>query len=399
MAGDLATAHAGEARLRATLAAAASAPVAPAWETIRARVLDEGAEGLAPTRSASRPRRTPALVAAAAAVLVLALIGALVVATRPESEGRFTQVGGAAAAPPGWFVPQDLPAGWTITSVSAVRPDETRCPGPGEEPARGIRWLRPDSSPNAAITVTIGRCVPPDLVSGPGGEVIRFPDRAAPVDVDLGSVTGSFAESLVGSDHLISWQIDGVPWTLEGSGLQIEELVAAARAIATAGSVDVAPTGFTFDETWTEPPRPRTQVEVELTTADGNQLAYVLVPGGAGAYRPRADVGTSTPPEHAPDLVLRAATYATAPWSLRYGIVAPGVDVDLWARLAPGDPAAIRRAGIGEISDDARLLVNLLAPASTAEWRELLAQVDHTPVLDEADEFSALAELDVPPPG
>lgn len=394
MAGDLDTAHPGEARLRAALAAAASGPVPPAWETIRARVLD--GEEIVPLPQARSARRSsgPAALAAAVLLVVLAVAGALVVSQQGDDE-QLTQVGGTVAdQPAGWFVPADLPAGWSVTSVTARRPDEPRCPGPEGEPARGIRWTRP-SSPNAAVVVTAGRCDTVEAVRGPGPEVLSLVERAAPVDVDLGPVTGVLAESLVGSDHRITWELDGEIWIYEAMGLSLDEAVAVARGIATAGSFDAAPEGFTEDDRWTEPPRPRTVVEVAVTSDEGVELAYVLSPTGAGEFRSRADNLPAGPPGPEPE--VRAITYATTPWTLRHGIVAPGVDVDVWARVGPGDPLAVRQAGAGQVAGPARTLAEALVPASSRTWGDLLAGVDHSAVLEEAETFDAVEALDVPP--
>jgi hypothetical protein len=389
----------GEERLRAALVAAASGPVDPAWDAIRSQVLgEEHTIRLVPTRR-SRPVRRPAVLAAAAAVVVvIALAGAVALTNRSGTGDHLTQVGGDIGDPtPGWFVPRDLPAGWTVTSVQAVRPDEPRCPGPEEEPARGIRWVRPDSSPNAVIVVTTGRCDTDEGYRGPGDEPIVLPDRAPPVDVELGPVTGSFAESLVGSDHRITWERDGVTWTFEATGMQIEEVVSLAREVATAATFDAAPTRFQEEERWTEAPAPRTTVEVRMTSPEGVELAYVIGPSGGGTFRGRVDGGRDRPEgmpgDHRWDL-----SFVTAPWTLRFALVAPGVDVDVWIRRADDDPAVVRRQGAETLDAPVRLLAESLAPATTEEWEDLLAGVDHTPVLDDADTFADLADLDVPPP-
>ncbi|HMJ79022.1 MAG TPA: hypothetical protein VK507_23760 [Iamia sp.] len=391
MAGDLATAHAGEPRLRAALAAAASAPVDPAWAMIRSRVLDEGPHAAPPLTgtATTSPARRVAVLAAAAALLVI--VAGVVVASRPDDAPA--QRAGTTAGPSGWFVPVDLPDGWSVTSVLASRPDAERCPGPEEEPVRGVRWVRPDDG--ASVVLTTDYCGMADTDRGPGADDLTRPERAEDEELDLGPLPGWLSRSLVGEEHRLAWQIGRVPWMLESSGVSAEDLVALAREVAgagtaTKGTVDVVPSGFTVADRWTEPPQQHTSVEVEVTTADGLVLTYVMAPPGAGYFRAQPDARPYRVAREG--MAVQSLAFESEPWMAHYGVAGPEVDLTLWS-YAP-DPTR-DRAGI---ANAATLLVEALVPASVEQWRDLLADAeDHTPVLDEAVTVAELGRADVPP--
>ncbi|HEX7134979.1 MAG TPA: hypothetical protein VF228_20560 [Iamia sp.] len=390
MPADLDTAHPGEARLRAALAAAASAPVDPAWDTIRSRVLGEEHT----IRGVPTPRRWSRGLAVAAAVLVVALTGAVVAATRSASRDQFNEVGGAIVDATGWYVPVDLPEGWSVTSVTALRSEVPVCFGGEETPVRGIRWVRSESA--AAVVLYMWPCEADATDMGPGGAVVAVPEREFDTtNVDLGDAgVGSIRQGTAGSDHQLSWTVDNVAWGLESTGLTGDELIAFAREVAADSSpLDVVPAGFRVADRWALPPSPRTLVEVTLTTDTGIELVYTLGPPGSGYYRRRPDAVPAGVDSGPPD--LQVLTFTTAPWTARYGSAAPEVDLTVWARTEPGASAPDGKilTDIPEaVADAAEVLVRSLEPATREQWRRFLADAGtHTAVLDQA---AVRADLD-----
>jgi len=399
MAGDLALAHAGEARLRAALAAAASAPVAPAWDTIRSRVLDDDESLGAPLHRTATPipSRRAALLAAAAVLLVI--VAGVVVASRPDDAP--TQRAGT-VGPSGWFVPVDLPEGWSVTAVTAVRSDGPRCPEPGEEPVRGVRWVRPADGATVVVVAGSSGCGATDTDLGPEGADVHRPETTDEDPVDLGSDAGQgwLSRALEGDEARLVWQVGRAYWVFESDGVAPEDLVALGREVVVAGSFDVAPAGFTVADRWSEPAQPHTVVEVEVTSADGTRLAYLVAPPGTGLFRGRPDARPLRLPGQ--DLELQALGFPTSPWTALYGLAAPEVDITLFARTTTVDGyvegSSLATPVRPEILAAAEDLATALAPATTEQWRDLLAAADeHTPVLDEAASFAALEALDVSP--
>ncbi len=407
MPGDLRTAHPGEARLRAALDAAASGAVTPAWEDIRARVLaaQPHDRALVPVDEVSPPRvtATPSggrgrAAVAAAAVLVVAM-AALGLATRTGGDGEVAEVGASPDAT-GFYVPVGLPHGWRVTSVVARRADRPRCPGPGEEPARGTRWTRGI----AAITFVVGTadlCGAPESTISPGGTDAHLGAPGDGTAVDLGGVDGRLFEAPGRSDLWVAWDVDGTERVLRGTEITGDELVEVARTLVAAGEPATPPEGFIETDRWTQPASPDTTVTVELTAPGGSVLAYDVSQAGSGLFR---DLPTAGPlgddvvggRDRVGPEVLQLGN-PIGPWHALYGIEGEDVDVVVWG-LFSYRPDGDRLPTEETVGNTAFLLAQSLRPATVEQWRDLVSEAERsTPVLSDVTSFADLLGRAVPP--
>jgi hypothetical protein len=84
-------------------------------------------------------------------------------------------------------------------------------------------------------------------------------------------------------------------------------------------------------------------------------------------------------------------------WAMQAAGFGPGADMAVMLLYTDGTPAAGSPAE--DIADQEVLeLIAHLRPATTTEWRTFLDDLTHTAVLDGAETFADLAELDVPAP-
>lgn len=202
-----------ETRLRASLAArAASARIDADEEDLRRRI--EGRADLSLAASGHRLRWPNPLLRAAAALVVLAAIATVaVVATRPDRPDPVVRTDPGSAT--GWYIPTDLPAGWTVEQISVSGGGdliERRCP------CTNRTWGSSDGSRVVSSSTDY------QAVDGPA------PARAAVVDLGHG-VQGAWADA----DHAERWR-SGLAWT-EGHDRTV---VYANDAVGRAGLVSAA---------------------------------------------------------------------------------------------------------------------------------------------------------------
>ncbi|CAN5891592.1 hypothetical protein BH23ACT2_BH23ACT2_02500 [soil metagenome] len=348
-------------------------PVPDAWDEISAR-----ASGARPAEVPRAPngRSEPNRLAIAAAVVVV-LAGVFgVVALTADPAGDPDVITGAAdpSAAPGWYVPTDLPDGWSIRSVELTL-------AMLECPCRTAVWVADEESSSLAF------------FSGPTEAEGQGPmDLDAMELVDLGGgVEAPLFDDGAGTVEL-SWQNDDRTAFLVGTGWEQDDLVRAARSFVASEGTATPGDGL---EAVIDLTRPRgsyavPQVSVSLEGPDASQLTYALsTAGSAGGFS-----GGTIPTEVAVDgqalpvFDLRTATDAGPDHPTYIGLW-PGADVVVPAGSAPttDDPARPRAQEVDR-------LVGSLRPATTDEWRRFLDDVGATDErLGEVDRLADLGTL------
>lgn len=355
-------------------------PVPDDWEAVRARVTGEGPTPVALGAAADRPRRTGRLAfAAAAAVILLAgVVGVLALTGDPAGDPVATEppTTDDASEATGWYVPTDLPDGWTVRAaeLDLVTLD---CP------CRTAVWVSPDRA--RTLTHFAGPAEPGASTVGEEAPTIDLADGVSAQVLDRGRATTE-----------LSWYLGDQRSFLVATGWERNELVEAARsAVATDGSVD-RPAGL---DTVVDMDHPRgrftvAQVAVTLAGPDGRSLAYGLSSAGSGTA---FTAGTVPVPSEADGLTgplfeldpgpgadIAHPTYL-GPW--------PGADVQVPVAGRQGrEPVAAPGA------DDVDRLVTSLRPATAQEWQAFLADAETTDErLLEADRLADLGTLPEPP--
>ncbi|WP_426572403.1 hypothetical protein [Aquihabitans sp. McL0605] len=339
-------------------------PIADAWTAISARAAAGDGPDLVSTQ-----RRPLARWLGAAAVIVVLIGAAAVVANRRSDDGSDVVTGGAADAT-GFYIPHDLPDGWSLHLVEMIYF--------GTCATASHDWTGPAGTAfPRTLHLTYDGCDTQAMVQdGPSsGALGPGVDRSALL----------VRESTPLSQELL-WRNQGA-WALTSSGgISGTDLIEAGKAIvADPSSADPPLPGYTTTSTSYTPPVPASPtVIVQMTTPAGDTLAYRLAAPGKG---PDADPFTTDVPVAIAGqdnrVVLRDAH--TERWgpsggragrdpSARYLGSWPGASIDIprWTMIAdsvmtPPQPGSA-------IDDDTvRTLVGSLRPATADQWRAFLA--------------------------
>lgn len=355
--------------LRAQLDPIVSVPTAPALDAIWAR-RDAGPDE-APT---SRRRRPPAagLVALAAAAAIL--VAFLVVRDRDDPPPK--RIASTLPDPTGWYVPQGLPAGWTLDTVEANASSTPTCE------SEGAAWTDVDATRTVGLTRWACGELPANPLF-PSSSGVPEPIDGGPrvVDVDLGGgITGvayALGDDLVAStpspfapvDRMIVWPADGGgTWTLRSIGVDEEPFLDAARALASdpsAGAPEVGTAiGAEVEEVdrWDTPGGDRTtEVQLAISSPTGQDVNLILASPGGGTHPEGSSIAIAEEVPGQPNPVWR---FDDPSWAVRFGGAWPGADLSI-VRIAQNPADWID-------DDQLRTLLASLRPASAAEWRAYL---------------------------
>ena len=365
-----------EGRLRTTLQAAAPTDthIEAGLADLRGR-LDGTVVPLAARR---RPGASRLLLAAA--ILAVTAIGAVAVlggdgpATVTTDDGTTTVPGPAAPPPPAdWYVPVDLPAGWTLDSVSTDLRDVEGRGGPC--PCTQRAWVAPDGVAEVSLT-----SVPHE---GALGDVTPLVADAAPVDLG-GGIEGRFGTAPAFGlpvDELapalvVIWVDGGLRWYLRAHDLTSDQVLAAAQRLA-AEPTGTPADGWAVEVDSTVPAGIGSydSVDIGFRTPSGARVGYQLFPPGYG--EPYAGVVGPQP--------LQLEGQVEPLW--RYDLPAYGslpseqvpAQTVLWGQWAGADVVlGSSSQGAEAVStespalDELLVLAAALRPASAAEWSALL---------------------------
>jgi hypothetical protein len=378
-----------------------SAPVAPGWERIEARLdEDEHARGYHHRIDRLRSRRLQAGLAIAAGLLLVA--GALVVRVGhrdPSSDRVATQP----IAPTGWYVPVDLPDGWTVTTVTGSA-GRTRCAG------RGRAWS--DRDRGIAIGLTFDACGHaateadlPTVDLQPWPEGLPRPEGSGYElrRTDLGY--GTEATEIYRDDpaeafrpRTLTWtQPTGGAWDLTVMGLDDHQVEQVARSLAP-DPVEAEPKAeglapLPLVDHWAHGARSTSpEVQIGLTSPDGLGAGLVLSMPGEGNRPVGSQFPTPVSIPGAPGPTVRFDTGPGGFWAGRYGGTWPGADVTIYRWTEDPEDAA------KTITDaELEVLLGSLRPATTEQWHRFLdtAVVEVSPTLRAA---ATLADVVSDPP-
>lgn len=337
-----------------------------AWPEIEARVASSA--GVVRPVLHHRGRRW---MAAAAAIVILT--GAALVLTIDRGEDGSSVTTGTGEAT-GWYIPQGLPAGWTLDSVTVI--DGSPCDDSSQ------RWKTmpeaADDDTRPAIELSYRACA--SLPADPGIAGPRIGPRSA---------ASFFAPAKDDpTDQVLRWEDDGL-WELTGEGFDGDRLVEAAQAIADDPTSSDPPlpgmgstsAGSSQDAAPDGPP----SVAVSLRTPSGALTSYLLVEPGHG---PRLTPFTSDedgslagqplglrrrgsiPLERSARGLAARSGYLFGAW--------PGADVLVNERLQFGSsveeaPSPVEARAITEA------LASSLRPASAQAWRDFVATAGRAP--------------------
>ncbi len=365
-----------EARLRATLTAAAPTDthVDDGLADLRSR-LDGATVVSLRTAPPVRRRGRVALVAAAVALLAAAT-GAAVVVRDGDDRQELDQ---STTTPPeatGWYVPADLPAGWSLVSVGS---DHLDVEGKGGTcPCPHTTWSRDDGG---LLLLTSAANEAP--ASAP--EVVSEPQ---PVQLDGG--VPAFAGDVFDTQRIVTWAQDGRHHRLYGVRVDAEELIRQAGALAggpASGRADPAtPPGYTLLQRGTVPGGVRAYRAITVSLRHETRdvwATYTLAPAGLGG-----DVATLSVPEPA-----QVAGFGGSDL-LRYGGIeeAPDASNSVFAGRLPGADLVVGDDPHGRVGDryptdaDLELLLASLRPVDAEGWRRFVATA-----AEPADEASVIA--------
>lgn len=352
-------------------------PVADAWDEIAARA--QGAL-LAPVpATAARPHARRWL--AAAAVIVLLAGAALVVAgTRGDDSSSLTTDQPEAT---GWYVPTGLPEGWSLKSATMIEDECNHVTKrwEGEDPD----GAEPGVAPN--MELDYDPC-------GALDESERFAGPALGPEVGS-SQLASFNSKPSGSR--IRWESDGA-WTLVGTAVTEDELVAAAKDIvADPTSEGPLPSGMELrrsDTFWGEVSN--RVVRLELVAPNGYRVRYALadpaVVPARNAYGHDAPVEIAGQPEpvisreFSPTLCCTSGSRYIGRWPGALADFDRGPDFLPAARFPTDEEVA-------EQQDLIKVLVGSLRPATTEEWRTFVATAAEQPVSTQITDATSLLDL------
>jgi hypothetical protein len=320
-----------------------------------------------------RPSRM-ALVAAAAALVIG--VAAVAVATARDRSGTNLATVPPAAPATGWYVPRGLGDDWILESVDSdfrdVEADGPSCP------CRTRVWVGP-AGETSVVAYDMGgdRGMAADQVFDPDEPV-----RDEPLGTGVTATVGGY---LRGDAAL--WLQGGRRWFVSGVGVSNDEILKAARALASDPDAKAAPLeGFDLMATSETPGGLRSYHAVHVVLRNkktGNRVAYVLAPPGRGEDPVNVLVPHRVPVN--PEL----------PWGLAYPAdpeIDTGTDATRFLAHWPGaDVNANGDASFGEPTPpgterEVRAVLGSLRSASAAEWDAFLqtatGEVDQDPALD-----------------
>lgn len=377
-----------QARLRASLDAAADqSPIADGWDRIRGRVTDQTPEVVISESPDPGPRRRRVALAAA---LVLAVVGVAGLATVARSDNGDTDsssvvAGEPASAPTGWYIPADLPDGWTVEGIE-VGDGGPRCAN------RGATWV--NDATKSTIVITHDACdvlpgVDPDALPNDdaddeaplGGSPGGSPRGRDSTEVDLGGITAtatSFGPPDARSTRTLTW-VDSGTWSARGDSVTAEELIAAANTAVDDPSLDQIPLpGFTPFEQWDVPARGTSPVvQFAIRSPEEVLVSYALEAPGWGTGRSFSPYPTMVDLPGQPLPVIRFTSHDGSWSAAKYAGFWPGADLIGYLFL--------QDSGAEPPNDVVGELFASLRPATTEEWRAFLASAgDHDTALDEA---------------
>ncbi len=358
-------------------------PVTDAWAVIEAR-----AHGDVPDPASLQGQRR--WLAIAAVLALLAGLAVIVAATKPDDA---TSVTANAPDATGWYIPANLPEGWTLrTAWVTKRP--TACGYTGR------RWEGPStngSMPRLELTYT--RC---------GSDVTREgePGPALGHGVDK-TVIGSLGPGSPTTQ--LGWQQDGDWMLIASGGLTQDDLVEAAKAIV-ANPASVAPPlgGFVFaGASRSNGALPGPAVAVSLETPSGQIASYRLArPGGGPPSTPFTKDEPVTVEGQPLPVELRTVRFDDLDGRLEtmgrccrsatsYLGTWPATDLQVPRSNFSSDaagPEPTDEAGLDAYDASLIELISSLRPATTDEWRAFLATAENPP-LDRLLAADTLADL------
>lgn len=301
-------------------------------------------------------RRAPVLLVAAAIVLVLAAAAVFAVRSSDGTDQPPSSI--EAGAPTGWYVPEDLPDGWTVRGVSSVG-SERPCPcrsriwtgaegswiGYSSDPASvGESWDEPDGVP---------------LGGGAAGS-LRSDDV---VDIDLGSgISGTITAGGPGVFQ-VTWVEGDRARTVGSGGVDDDELMAIARDLVgqpdpTEPLIDGWEQIYALDEAGPTAAQPLVMVEVE--TPDANRVRYLMMASGDAATFVAGSVPEERVLEGQP-LPMIELLPAIGRDRLVNPLVGEWPGSDVYVDIVSEDEAPTQ-AEVDELAASLR-------PATTQEWR------------------------------
>lgn len=341
--------------------------------------------GRTPARPDARSGGRRALAVAAAVLVLVAVVGVVAVALRgsdpdPQEAPALVEAG----APTGWYIPTDLPDGWSVRSVTnggstlvcpCVRrlwagPDASWIGYSSDPASQAAAWEEPDGMPL-------------------GGGVVGNLRTTDVVEIDLGrGASGTIREGAPGVLQ-VSWIEGDRVRSIGSSGVDDDELMAVARNLVgqpdpSEPLVDGWEQTYALDAEGSTAERPLVLVEVE--TSAGASVRYLLMPSGDG---PTFVAGSD--PEDFPvgGQPLPMVRLGAAPGRDRLvdPLVGrwPGADVyvDLVSEDAPPS------------QDDLTILAASLRPATEQQWRQFLRRTGTTdPALTGAERLDDVAPGD-----
>ena len=271
-------------RLRATLETAApdDTGVDDFLGTLRDRI--DGAEpgGTGHRIDTAKRRGGPnhPRILVAAAVFAAAVIGAAVLVTRDESPSMVivggpdstTPVAPAPADATGLYVPEGLPAGWSLEAVTTdfLDADKAACPCPS------TTWLSPDET--KAIVVNSWVATAP--LDGQLFDGTSWPIVLGGVPGWAGSMGTTMSQTIMFDTGGRRWAVTATDNAGNREGVGDDAVRAAMRVLA---DPEAAPAdGFEKYESYTRRGGVKSfrSVSVELRTPAGHRLVYSLYPSG-----------------------------------------------------------------------------------------------------------------------
>lgn len=347
-----------EARLRASLNRRAVATTAAADEADLRRRIESGAEATTPLRPTARHGSTTVLRAAAVLVVLLGLVGAAL-AVAHHRRGPNVSTGPAVAT--GLYVPEHLPAGWTVESIDVSEDPGVDCP------CERAGWANAD------------------------GDVLWYLHRRPPSNpVPTDGLTVDLGAGLVGrrdqpGGHQIGWARGDDRYSLSATkGVAATDLDAAARRLATAHGPVTAPPldGYRLID---HAARAETSRSVRFVTME--------VRTGTGG---RGLTAQLQPAWSSPGLDEYSSQFAVVGRTAEGPTVTPAFDnFDDW--LTGLYPRTAIRVSAGEHTTrvDTKQFepfLSRLRPATAAEWAAFVRSVprhDRGAIVDDIDDLAA----------